>query len=706
MTEKGLIKFQGLIQESYEKLHLAISGNGCFVVENKDTHKIHLSRRGDFEHDSQGQLVNSDNDMLLGWKLDDLGRKPGELGNLDQRDTNYVEALDPIKLKDIPMLYKAATTNVVLGINLDAREEVLHGAGETINFGANSPTNIGIAYDDVIIPTEQKTYCSTTKSRQLISKQGLIQSLHENSDLTISETGFFVVKSKPDDNDTYYTRAGTFKRNEAGTFVNAAGDSLIDSLMGKKATFSTLISSSNPINAKSLSIGDAITLTPSNPGNTYTYTYGGFVESNDISINILGASNAIGQFTEAAEGDNFAITCNGTTLTFTYTTSTPDAEKGEFNTLYNLAMAIKEAAGTNLTARVYGNNLYISPRDASLAMTFADKQGTFVKDLGLENTDSAANRFATLEGLNELINSTTSLGVSSFIESPTSSATLTFYADNPLGSLKIGAVPASNSASSSTENILSQFGLSTDIAEFGPTYDPSDVSKSMASGKVTYNMSMNITVYDDLGIDHNLEMSFVKVNTNTWAVELYSSDPRHLAEGARIDGLVASGVVEFNGDGTLKAISSSLADTVTIDWANGASTSNIKFNLGNAGDMPGTIGATSIGDCSGLRQFGADYDIPFFDQNGRSPGLFITTETDQNGYLIADYSNGDSKEIYQIPLVQGKGAAICAAYPDIDKDDYDLYLHEAGKFIMGEIHQSSIESIDCDGGYPSSYCAV
>jgi flagellar hook protein FlgE len=200
-------------------------------------------------------------------------------------------------------------------------------------------------------------------------------------------------------------------------------------------------------------------------------------------------------------------------------------------------------------------------------------------------------------------------------------------------------------------------------------------------------------------------MSFVKVNINTWVAELYSADPRHLAEGARMDGLVASGVVEFNGDGTLKAISSSLADTVTIDWTNGASTSNIKFNLGNAGDMPGTIGATSIGDCSGLRQFTADYDIQFVDQDGVTPGLFIMTEIDQNGHLIADYSNCDSKEIYQIPLVQGKGAAVCAAYPNTDKDDYDLYLHEAGKFIMGEIHQSSIESIDCDGYY-SSYCAV
>jgi flagellar hook protein FlgE len=612
---RQLISKQGLIQATGEASDLAISGNGFFVVNSKaegdgDTY---YTRAGTFQKNETGTFVNAAGFTLMGWRLDGVGRLPGEAGNLNTTSSALLASLEPVNVRQVSGI-AAATTLVEVGINLDAREEILEGAGQTITFDATAPTNIGIAYDDVIAP-----------------------------------------------------------------YATGAASQLVD--------------------------GDQLTLTPSNPGITYTYTYGGFVESNDISGTILGASTAIQTFSGAADGDNFTITCDGTTLTFTFTTSTPDATAGEFNTLTNLATAIKTAAGTNLTARVYGDYLYISPRDATLAMDFTDVTGTFVNDLGLADTAAAANRFATLEGLNELINATASLGVSSRIESPTSSATLTFYADDPLGTLTVGAViaagqPAGPPIPTTTTTILDQFGLSTTTFLFGPAYDPSDDEKNMAGGEITPHNTTNVTVYDALGIDHNFNLSFVKIDENTWGIELYAADPDELTSTARTDGLVVYGTVVFNGDGTLRSVSADLTDEITINWANGAATSTIEFDWGNAGSMPGTTGATIIGDTTGLRQFGADYDVQYIDQNGVAPGLLTSIEIDKEGFVYANFSNGQSTKVYRLPLADFANPNGLIAYSgnvygqSIKSGPFNLKFANASG--MGDIQASALEQANVE----------
>jgi flagellar hook protein FlgE len=615
---RQLISKQGLIQATGEASDLAISGNGFFVVNSKpegdgDTY---YTRAGTFQKNEAGTFVNAAGFTLMGWRLDGVGRLPGEAGNLNTTSSSLLSSLEPVNVRQVSGI-AAATTLVEVGINLDAREVILEGSGQTIQFDATSPTNIGIAYDDVIVP-----------------------------------------------------------------YATGAASQLVD--------------------------GDQITLTPSNPGITYTYTYGGFVESNDISnggIGILGASTPIQQFIGASEGDNFTITCDGTTLTFTYTTSTPDATSGEFNTLSNLASAIKSAAGTNLTARVYGNYLYISPRDATLGMTFADVTGTFANDLGLTNTAAASNRFATLDGLNELINATASLGVSSRIESPTSYATLTFYADDPLGTLTVGAViaagqPVGPPIPTTTTTILDQFGLSTTTFTFGPAYDPTDDNQNIAGGEITAHNTTNVTVYDALGIDHNFNLSFVKIDENTWGIELYAADPSELTSTSRTDGLIVYGTVVFNGDGTLRSVSSDLTNAITINWANGAATSSLEFDWGNAGSMPGTTGATIIGDATGLRQFGADYDVQFIDQNGVAPGLLTSIEIDKEGYVYANFSNGQSTKVYRLPLADFANPNGLIAYSgnvygqSIKSGPFNLKFANASG--MGDIQSSALEQANVE----------
>lgn len=65
--------------------------------------------------------------------------------------------------------------------------------------------------------------------KNMISKQGLLQSSSSPTDLSIDGAGFFVVRSAPDPNatDAAFTRAGSFTPDEDGFLRNTAGQYLL-----------------------------------------------------------------------------------------------------------------------------------------------------------------------------------------------------------------------------------------------------------------------------------------------------------------------------------------------------------------------------------------------------------------------------------------------------------------------------------------------
>src|SRR5690606_39130922 len=119
---------------------------------------------------------------------------------------------------------------------------------------------------------------------------------------------------------------------------------------------------------------------------------------------------------------------------------------------------------------------------------------------------------------------------------------------------------------------------------------------------------------------------------------------------ALVDGQVAVGTVQFNGDGSLRSVSSGLTNPVNINWTNGAASSTIEFNFGTAGQPFGTTGATIIGLTDGLSQFDADYNVAFVTQNGSPVGELIAISIDADGFVIASYTNGESQKLYKLPL--------------------------------------------------------
>lgn len=541
-------------------------------------------------------------------------------------------------------------------------------------------------------------------SRLSIDQQGLIQSTGRSTDIAISGQGFFVVRDNPDITvgEIFFTRAGSFRQDNQGNFVNAAGfalqayqldqngeiigdktepDSLVtvntrsistqptattqislglnldseeEALLGAEDTAQPAGTINSGVAASdvlaidtNITAGDALTIvtTDGTTPSTFTYTYGGFARSDNVTTTIFGVATATATFVEVnnpgnvdhlQDGDQFTITVSGETSTFTFNPTSANAELGTFNNLTNLAAAIDAVDG--LSARVADNRLYVAPDDATLAMTFADLgSAEIVSSLGagMANTSAVADRFASLQGLANLINqgTTSSEELLATIESSANDATLTFNARSPLKTLDF------TDAGSGSGNLLTEFGLQTGV--IAKVYDPEGTAGSnMASGDIEPHFSRNIRIFDTLGEAHDVRVSFVKAADNLWLVEVYAANEDEVSVSSPLaNGQIATGTIEFNTDGTLKSPDTSLTTAIKpIIWTNGASSSNIEIDFGDEDDT------------NGLSQFSGPYTVQFADQNGSGSGLLSSIEISDEGLIIANFTNGESKAFFQISL--------------------------------------------------------
>ncbi len=193
------------------------------------------------------------------------------------------------------------------------------------------------------------------------------------------------------------------------------------------------------------------------------------------------------------------------------------------------------------------------------------------------------------------------------------------------------------------------------IGPLGPAYNPANPNTNMASGNIAPQFGRTVTVYDTNGETHDIGIGFIKTATNTWAVEVYGT-PASTLTSPNGDGLIASGTLTFNGDGSLATISPSLSSALTFNWNADptndieASSNTITFDWGNAGPPLSASTLGTAGDSSGMSQLAGGFNAKFLNQNGSSIGDLTFVTVDGNGDVVANYSNGDTQKIYRIPV--------------------------------------------------------
>lgn len=497
--------------------------------------------------------------------------------------------------------------------------------------------------------------------------------------------------------------------------------------------------------------GDGITITTSSGiAETFLFDDGGGADFTSLAT-LAAAINASANFTAAADANvanriiitpatgkvvdissrnlvgtsNFAESLglkDARSLSETYVFDATPAG-AQFNSLDTLAASITAnssfltgtTAGANediVIGSIFGDVSLIVDSNvngtSNIATTLGLTGQNYLAAFGLDDTTAGTDRFASLEGLSDLINTTNE--IAAVIESPLANAELDIYATDPLGTITFSEPAVSNVVPYYSGSILTEFGLVDtpatytqgvdNIGPLGPSYDATGTSaNNMAGGSVTPHFSRNVRVFDALGTGHDFQMSFLKIADNSWAAEVYAIDPDGILS-TRTDGQITKGTIVFNGDGSLRSISPELTQPIEISWSNGAIASNVTFDYGTAGQPAGTVGATSIGLTDGIRQFDTDYDVRFVDQNGVSAGLLSSILVDEDGFVVANFSNGESRKIFKVPLadfvnpngLQTQGGNVFKE----TKDSGEFNLREAGTGGVGAISPASLEGANVE----------
>ncbi|OSM00374.1 flagellar hook protein FlgE [Magnetofaba australis] len=260
--------------------------------------------------------------------------------------------------------------------------------------------------------------------------------------------------------------------------------------------------------------------------------------------------------------------------------------------------------------------------------------------------------------------------------------------------IDLSSLQTSSPSATTSVNVGLNLNSQAAIIDSATAYDPNDPT--------TYNFASSVRVYDSLGQGHNVEVHLRKTDSNTWEWHAaVNSD--ELATGAGTDTLTAvdqitgnvadaagtytAGTLTFDTNGRLLTEGST---PITFDFTGStatdgtatsqAMTQQILFDFGDAVGTDGdstndyTVDSTTLswtasavtendqtdanGDIildntgtAGSIQLSSDFATLKLSQNGYSTGFLETLSIAEDGKIYGAYTNGETKALYQISLV-------------------------------------------------------
>ncbi len=179
-----------------------------------------------------------------------------------------------------------------------------------------------------------------------------------------------------------------------------------------------------------------------------------------------------------------------------------------------------------------------------------------------------------------------------------------------IGDLQVTAANVPAKASTKVDFVanLKADASKVDTTAAGYTFDPNDAS--------SYNFSQSGKLFDSLGVEHTLTHYFVKTGDNTWRTHYYVDGKPVQSGGAdQVQDLV------FNADGSLQS-----------------PTGNVTLNLSPSGANPMAVEL----NVSGLSQYASDFNVSRNQSDGYTAGDMTGVRIEQDGSLMAVFSNGQS----------------------------------------------------------------
>ncbi|WP_374643032.1 flagellar hook protein FlgE [Hydrogenophaga sp.] len=141
-----------------------------------------------------------------------------------------------------------------------------------------------------------------------------------------------------------------------------------------------------------------------------------------------------------------------------------------------------------------------------------------------------------------------------------------------------------------------------------------------------------VLVYDQQGKAIPVAMAFTKQANNEWEMAVTTTDDAGVVQN------LGNFAITFAADGTLNAVvPPPQIDVPSLNAANGA-------------DFPVTLNLENI------TQFASPFSVTNLTQDGYPPGELTSLQIEDNGVIMARYSNGESQAAGQIQLVNFRNA--------------------------------------------------
>lgn len=232
--------------------------------------------------------------------------------------------------------------------------------------------------------------------------------------------------------------------------------------------------------------------------------------------------------------------------------------------------------------------------------------------------------------------------------------------------------------------------------------------------------TQQVTMYDTLGVAQTVQMNWRKnAAANTW--EMYFTPSASIAgyygnDGTTFNALDLSGdgtpannhvLVTFAADGSLADMTvggTSILNTTTgvprfrfnFSASGASATQNIDFNFGRSSTIANPLPALS----SQTTQTGNGFRTNFVTQNGVAPGSFTGVSLSEDGYVTAQFDNGESRRIYKIPVAtfpspNGLEARNGNVYAQTERSGIYI-LREPNKGGAAKIAPNSLEQSNVD----------
>lgn len=213
--------------------------------------------------------------------------------------------------------------------------------------------------------------------------------------------------------------------------------------------------------------------------------------------------------------------------------------------------------------------------------------------------------------------------------------------------------------------------------------------------------SSQVTVYDALGTSHTVDLTWTQNATSDWTVAINVPDDTTAA--ARGTAEVKFGAVSGNpvSEGTVGSTTNGTGSVAGSTFAAGSpATLSFTTNFGS-GNQALTLNLGNYGSSSGLTQYaGSNYALNGLTQDGVPPGSYSGVAISQQGDVVINYNNGQSRTISRIPLVtfnnpdglqRQNGQAFTASLTSGLARTQDASTNGAGNLVTNSVEQSNVD---------------